>query len=113
MYFKNTPIDSMKDAYNVAGKNVVVTGGNRGIGRGVAEAFAQCGANVAIVCRNEEGGKKACEELAQYGGKYRCFPADVSDRERGQGVQGYPGVVRHGRRSCEQRRRRFDNTVLQ
>ena len=81
MYFRNTPIDSMQDAYKVAGKNVVVTGGNRGIGRGVAEAFAQCGANVAIVCRNEESGKKACEELAKYGGKYRCFQADVSDRE--------------------------------
>lgn len=81
MYFKNTPIEKIQDAFSVAGKNVVVTGGNRGIGRGVAEAFAQGGANVAVVCRNEESGKQACEELAQYGGRYKCFQADVSDRE--------------------------------
>jgi NAD(P)-dependent dehydrogenase (short-subunit alcohol dehydrogenase family) len=52
------PIKDMAGAFSVAGLNVVVTGGNRGIGLGIAQAFAQSGANVAILCRNEESGKK-------------------------------------------------------
>ena len=43
------PITSMKNAFSVAGQNVVITGGNRGLGRGIAQAFAECGANVAIL----------------------------------------------------------------
>ena len=80
MEYKLTPpIKTMKDAYSVAGKNVVVTGGNRGIGRGIVQAFAEEGANVVILCRNLESGKKACEELAPLGGKYECFKCDISD----------------------------------
>ena len=76
---KTPPIESMIGAFDVKGKNVVVTGGNRGIGLGISAAFAQSGANVAIMCRNEESGKKAAESLAGYGGRYICIPADVSD----------------------------------
>ncbi len=75
------PIASMKDAYSVAGYNVVVTGGNRGIGRGIVQAFAESGANVAILCRNEESGKKVAEELAPLGGRYAAFRCDISDLE--------------------------------
>ena len=53
---KLDPITSMEGAFSVKGMNVVVTGGNRGIGKGIATAFAQSGANVAILCRNYEGG---------------------------------------------------------
>jgi len=76
---KTPPIDKMSGAFSVKGKNVVVTGGNRGIGLGISEAFAECGANVAIVCRNEESGRKAVEGLSKYGGRYTCIQADVSD----------------------------------
>ncbi|MCI8594780.1 MAG: SDR family oxidoreductase [Oscillospiraceae bacterium] len=72
------PISSMQDAFSVKGLNVVVTGGNRGIGRGIAQAFAEGGANVAILCRNEASGQKAAEELKQHGGKYAAFRCDIS-----------------------------------
>ena len=79
MYIKTTPITDMKEAYDVKGKNVVVTGGNRGIGRGIVEAFAQCGANVVILNRNLDSGENAVSELEKYGGKYAAFRCDTSD----------------------------------
>lgn len=76
------PIKNLQDAYSVKGKNVVITGGNRGIGRGITQAFVESGANVVILCRNEASGRKVVEEeLAQYGGRYACFACDISDYE--------------------------------
>jgi 3-hydroxybutyrate dehydrogenase/3-oxoacyl-[acyl-carrier protein] reductase len=45
------------------GKTAVVTGGSRGIGRGIAEAFLGAGANVMISGTSEEKGKRALEEM--------------------------------------------------
>jgi len=68
----------MHDAFSVRGKNVIVTGGNRGIGFGVSTAYAQSGANVAILCRNKESGARAVEQLKQYGTTCFCVACDVS-----------------------------------
>ena len=81
MIVKTPPIESMSNAFDVKGKNVVVTGGNRGIGLGITQAFAQSGANVAILCRNEASGKEVAQSLAQYGGRYTCIECDVSKKE--------------------------------
>jgi NAD(P)-dependent dehydrogenase (short-subunit alcohol dehydrogenase family) len=81
MIIKSTPIPDMKSAYDVAGKNVIVTGGNRGIGRGITQAFAESGANIAIFCRNLESGQKAVAELEKFGGKYTAIKCDTSDYE--------------------------------
>ena len=72
------PIANMKDAFSVTGKNVIVTGGNRGIGLGISTAFAQSGANVAILCRNKEKGDAAAADLKQYGGTHFCVACDTS-----------------------------------
>jgi NAD(P)-dependent dehydrogenase (short-subunit alcohol dehydrogenase family) len=79
--YKSAPIKDMTDAFDVSGKNVVVTGGNRGIGRGIAGAFAQSGANVVILCRNEASGKAAADGFAACGGRYACFGCDIADIE--------------------------------
>ena len=75
------PISTMTDAFSVKGLNVIVTGGNRGIGLGISTAYAQSGANVAILCRNKDVGDKAAESLKQYGGKYFCVACDTSSLE--------------------------------
>jgi NAD(P)-dependent dehydrogenase (short-subunit alcohol dehydrogenase family) len=73
------PIKSMKNAFDLTGQNAIVTGGNRGIGFGISSAFAQVGANVAILCRDIAKATSAIEELQQYGGKYEAFHCDVAD----------------------------------
>ena len=79
MYPITPPIENMTDAFSVRGLNVVVTGGNRGIGLGIARAFAQSGANVVILCRDRATGAAAAEEMAGYGVRSAFFPVDISD----------------------------------
>jgi 3-oxoacyl-[acyl-carrier protein] reductase len=58
----------------------LVTGGSRGIGRGIAQAFAAEGARVAIVYRgSREAAETLTQEIAQAGGKAVAFQADVAD----------------------------------
>ena len=78
-FVKVNPITSMKNAFSVEGYNVVITGGNRGLGRGMAQAFAECGANVAILCRNEDSGKKAAAELSELGVQAFAVKCDVGN----------------------------------
>jgi NAD(P)-dependent dehydrogenase (short-subunit alcohol dehydrogenase family) len=81
MVIKSNPIQSMSNAFSVKGMNVIVTGGNRGIGLGISVAYAECGANVAVLCRNKESGDKAVEELKKYGTTCLCVRCDVGDPE--------------------------------
>jgi NAD(P)-dependent dehydrogenase (short-subunit alcohol dehydrogenase family) len=62
------------------GKTILVTGGSRGIGKSVATAFAEAGADLAIVGLDFEGAKKTAEELEKNHG-IRTLPikADVSN----------------------------------
>ena len=53
---------------SVAGLSVLVTGGSKGIGRGIARVFARAGANVTITGRDERGLAVAAEELAALSG---------------------------------------------
>ncbi len=66
---------------SIKGKNVIVTGGSKGIGRGIARVFAGQGANVTIAARGEEAARVACNELNGNGGTASFHPCDVSDWE--------------------------------
>ena len=58
------------------GKSVIVTGGSKGIGRGIATVFARQGAKVTITARGEEALKLATAEIE---GDVRYELCDVSD----------------------------------
>jgi 3-oxoacyl-[acyl-carrier protein] reductase len=62
-------------------KAVVVTGGNRGIGRGIALGFAGEGANVAIVGRDKESLAKVAAEIEAKGVKSLAIQADLFTAE--------------------------------
>jgi len=61
---------------SIKGKSVIVTGGSKGIGRGIASVFARQGAKVTIAARNEDDLKKAASEME---GDVRYEICDVSD----------------------------------
>ena len=73
------PISNMSNAFSVEGYNVLVTGGSKGIGLGIAEAFAQCGANVAILCRDAAQGREALNLLERHGTNCLCLSCNVAD----------------------------------
>ena len=59
-----------------------MTGGNGGIGLGMAKALAQSGADICIWGQNEEKNKTAVEKLRPYGRKVAFFKCNVSDENQ-------------------------------
>lgn len=49
------------------GKTAIVTGGSKGVGRGIAEALADEGCNVSICSRNEDEVRRAAKEIEERG----------------------------------------------
>ena len=69
-----------QELFNLRGKVAIVTGGNGGIGLGMAQGLADAGAAVAIVARNEAKSNDAVAELRQRGAKAISIVADVTDK---------------------------------
>jgi 3-oxoacyl-[acyl-carrier protein] reductase len=70
------------------GRNVIVTGGSRGIGFGIAKAFAMEGANVSVCARGQESLDNARAVLEELGVRVHAARCDVSDPA---GLEAYIG----------------------
>ena len=64
-------------------RNIIVTGGNAGIGLATSIALAKKGANVFIVCRSKEKAEAAVKEISKVSGNtnIRYFLADLSTQK--------------------------------
>lgn len=62
----------------LSGKNILITGGGRGLGLAIAKKCVDCGANVLITGRNEESLKNAC----RYSEKMHFIPFDITEIDK-------------------------------
>jgi len=67
-----------KPMFSLQGRTVVVTGGGRGIGRGISLAMAQAGANVVLTGRGEEPLRATAAEIEASGGVAVAIPSDIT-----------------------------------
>jgi NAD(P)-dependent dehydrogenase (short-subunit alcohol dehydrogenase family) len=72
--------------FDLTGKTAIVTGGGRGLGKQIAEGFAEAGANVVICSRKREACEAVSEELKEIGVKSLAFECDVTNQEQVQDV---------------------------
>lgn len=67
---------------DLSGKVAVITGGNGGIGFGIAKGLAQAGCKVALWARNSQKNAAAIAALTELGGDAQAFTCDVTDRQQ-------------------------------
>lgn len=71
------------DFFRMDNKVAIVTGGNRGLGRQMAQALAEAGGEVAVICRNADSAQTAASEIAESTGQTcRGYACDVTVPEQ-------------------------------
>ena len=70
------------DAFNLSGKVALVTGGNSGIGLGMAKGLAESGAGICIWGTNIEKNERSQKELSSIGIKAHAIRCDVSSEDQ-------------------------------
>ncbi|MCP3014615.1 SDR family oxidoreductase [Nocardiopsis dassonvillei] len=71
----------LDELFGLTGRRALVTGGNSGIGRGVAEALGRAGASVHLVARDAGRLAQTAEEFAARGIEVSTTPVDLADRD--------------------------------
>jgi len=70
------------DRFSLAGRTAMVTGGGQGIGRALAIALAEAGADVAILDLNPETAEQVADEIRALGRRSLAIRADVTQRDQ-------------------------------
>ena len=72
---------SVMDRFRLDGRTALITGGSRGLGRAMAQALAEAGANLVLVGRDTGALETAMAELTALGRHVAVIPGDVSTPE--------------------------------
>lgn len=73
---------SLPELFSLAGRTAAITGGNSGIGRCIALALSEAGANVVLMARDRLRLETTAREIEERGGAAAWFDCDLSDRSR-------------------------------
>ena len=74
-------LENIQQLFDLSGRVALCTGGSSGIGRRMAQALSQAGAEVVLVGRNEDALAEAVEQInAEGGGRAASLAADLLDR---------------------------------
>ena len=82
--------------FDLSGRIAIVTGGNGGIGLGMAQGLASAGAVVVLAGRNAKKGEAAVQRIAQAGGKAEFAKVDVTSEASCRALID-AAAARHGR----------------
>ena len=89
----------------IGGRNALLSGASRGLGKGCALALAREGAEVTIVARKRESLERAAEELRRTGAKITAVIGDITTPEgRAAALEGCPATSATGRARTGSRR---------
>lgn len=70
----------MPSAFDLSGKIAIVTGGNGGIGLGMARGLARAGASIVIAGRNKDKSEEAVRDVEALGANALAVAVDVTDK---------------------------------
>ena len=74
-------MSNLLDSFRLDGKVAVITGAGRGIGAGIARAYAQAGANVVLASRTKEQLEEVAADVRAAGREAVVAPCDVNESE--------------------------------
>lgn len=69
------------DTFQLTGRRALITGGSRGLGKAIAQGFAEAGADLVLLGRGSDSLDQARSDLLAYGGRVDVITADVQRSE--------------------------------
>ncbi len=71
---------------SLEGKVAIVTGGSKGIGRAIAQTFAEHGADVALAARGKDELERAADAISRTGRRVIAVPCDIGETAEREGL---------------------------